>query len=75
MLERLVTISSVLGGSMIQGSKLAGEGDEPFTSYVLQSIVFLRYGSFKKSHAVEGGSRLGAEGMNGDHAGEGGSRF
>ena len=37
--------------------KLAGEGDEPFTPYALRSIVFFRYPSFKKRHAVESSSR------------------
>ena len=58
MLEQLVTICSVFEGSMIQGSKLAGEGDEPFTHTYCGQSFFLLYSAFKNTHAVEGGSRL-----------------
>ena len=58
VLEQLVTICSVFGGSMIQASKLAGEGDEPFTHTYCGQSFFLRYSAFKNTHAVEGGSRL-----------------
>ena len=40
------------------GVSIAGKGDEPFTPYVLRSIVFFPLLLVKKGHAVEGGSRL-----------------